>query len=98
MLHASVLPHEDLWRRYDPLRNTLLAECIVFMDIRRFLKNLKLVAVDELHYYTGIFGRWVAPVHRADHILIALQPCSASHAPFPPSLCRSREYAAAPLR
>ncbi|TFY60626.1 hypothetical protein EVJ58_g5016 [Rhodofomes roseus] len=36
MLHASILPHEDLWRR--------------------FLKNLKLVAVDELHYYSNIFG------------------------------------------
>lgn len=23
----------------------------------RFLKNLKLVAVDELHYYHGVFGR-----------------------------------------
>ncbi|PIL23843.1 hypothetical protein GSI_13594 [Ganoderma sinense ZZ0214-1] len=36
MLHASILPHEDQWRR--------------------FLKNLKLVAVDELHYYHSIFG------------------------------------------
>ncbi|KAF7796887.1 hypothetical protein EIP86_008072 [Pleurotus ostreatoroseus] len=26
---------------------------------RRFLKNLKLVAVDELHYYTGTFGRYI---------------------------------------
>jgi hypothetical protein len=25
----------------------------------RFLKNLKLVAVDELHYYSGLFGRFV---------------------------------------
>ena len=25
----------------------------------RFLKNLKLVAVDELHYYHGMFGRYV---------------------------------------
>lgn len=23
----------------------------------RFFKSLKLVAVDELHYYTGLFGR-----------------------------------------
>ncbi|KAH9930993.1 P-loop containing nucleoside triphosphate hydrolase protein [Fomitopsis serialis] len=44
MLHASILPHEDLWRR--------------------FLKNLKLVAVDELHYYTNIFGSHVAQVMR----------------------------------
>ncbi|TCD65415.1 hypothetical protein EIP91_002714 [Steccherinum ochraceum] len=44
MIHASILPHEDLWRR--------------------FLKNLKLVAVDELHYYTGIFGSHVAQVIR----------------------------------
>ncbi|KAG6832721.1 hypothetical protein H0H92_012293 [Tricholoma furcatifolium] len=36
MIHASILPHEDLWRR--------------------FLKNVKLVAVDELHYYSGLFG------------------------------------------
>ncbi|KAL7283261.1 hypothetical protein ACG7TL_002690 [Trametes sanguinea] len=44
MLHASVLPHEDTWRR--------------------FLKNLKIVAVDELHYYHGIFGSHVAQVMR----------------------------------
>ncbi|KAI9064267.1 P-loop containing nucleoside triphosphate hydrolase protein [Trametes sanguinea] len=44
MLHASVLPHEDSWRR--------------------FLKNLKIVAVDELHYYHGIFGSHVAQVMR----------------------------------
>ncbi|OCH95579.1 P-loop containing nucleoside triphosphate hydrolase protein [Obba rivulosa] len=45
MLHTSILPHEDLWRR-------------------RFLKNLKLVAVDELHYYSNIFGSHVAQVLR----------------------------------
>ncbi|KAH8108129.1 P-loop containing nucleoside triphosphate hydrolase protein [Cristinia sonorae] len=44
MIHASILPHEDLWRR--------------------FLQNLKLVAVDELHYYNGIFGSHVAQVIR----------------------------------
>ncbi|KAI0709033.1 P-loop containing nucleoside triphosphate hydrolase protein [Earliella scabrosa] len=44
MIHASILPHEDTWRR--------------------FLKNLKLVAVDELHYYYGIFGSHVAQVVR----------------------------------
>ncbi|EPQ58049.1 P-loop containing nucleoside triphosphate hydrolase protein [Gloeophyllum trabeum ATCC 11539] len=44
MLHASLLPHEDLWRR--------------------FLKNLKLVAVDELHYYHQLFGSHVAMVVR----------------------------------
>ncbi|RPD79912.1 P-loop containing nucleoside triphosphate hydrolase protein [Lentinus tigrinus ALCF2SS1-7] len=44
MIHASILPHEDTWRR--------------------FLKNLKIVAVDELHYYYGIFGSHVAQVTR----------------------------------
>ncbi|KAI0747965.1 P-loop containing nucleoside triphosphate hydrolase protein [Daedaleopsis nitida] len=44
MIHASILPHEDTWRR--------------------FLKNLKLVAVDELHYYHGVFGSHVAQVVR----------------------------------
>ena len=31
------------------------------MPHRRFLKNLKLVAVDELHYYHGTFGRYDIP-------------------------------------
>ncbi|TFY81755.1 hypothetical protein EWM64_g2254 [Hericium alpestre] len=44
MIHASILPHEDLWRR--------------------FLKNLKIVAVDELHYYHGLFGSHAAMVMR----------------------------------
>ncbi|TFK54805.1 P-loop containing nucleoside triphosphate hydrolase protein [Heliocybe sulcata] len=44
MLHTSILPHEDLWRR--------------------FLKNLKIVAVDELHYYSALFGSHVALVMR----------------------------------
>ncbi|GJE86964.1 DEAD/DEAH box helicase [Phanerochaete sordida] len=44
MMHFSILPHEELWRR--------------------FLKNLKLVAVDELHYYSGTFGSHVAQVLR----------------------------------
>ncbi|KAI0637127.1 DEAD/H helicase [Trametes polyzona] len=44
MIHASILPHEDAWRR--------------------FLKNLQIVAVDELHYYHGIFGSHVAQVMR----------------------------------
>ncbi|KAI0831138.1 DEAD/H helicase [Trametes gibbosa] len=42
MIHASILPHEDTWRRL----------------------NLKIVAVDELHYYHGIFGSHVAQVMR----------------------------------
>lgn len=29
------------------------------MNAFRFLKNIKLVAVDELHYYSGTFGRLV---------------------------------------
>ncbi|KAI0317304.1 P-loop containing nucleoside triphosphate hydrolase protein [Amylostereum chailletii] len=37
-IHAAILPHEDLWRR--------------------FLKNLKLLVVDELHYYHDVFGRY----------------------------------------
>ncbi|KZV69057.1 DEAD/H helicase [Peniophora sp. CONT] len=43
-IHAAMLPHEDLWRR--------------------FLKNLKLVAVDELHYYHNVFGSHAAMVMR----------------------------------
>ncbi|KAF5386879.1 hypothetical protein D9615_001687 [Tricholomella constricta] len=44
MIHASILPHENVWRR--------------------FLKNLKLLAVDELHYYSGLFGSHVALIMR----------------------------------
>ncbi|KAG2061268.1 DEAD H helicase [Suillus hirtellus] len=44
MLHASILPHEELWRT--------------------FLKNIKLVAVDELHYYSNLFGSHVAQIIR----------------------------------
>ncbi|KAG1819521.1 DEAD H helicase [Suillus subaureus] len=44
MLHASILPHEELWRT--------------------FIKNLKLVAVDELHYYSNLFGSHVAQIIR----------------------------------
>ncbi|KAF9228793.1 DEAD H helicase [Gyrodon lividus] len=44
MIHASILPHEELWRT--------------------FLKNLKLLAVDELHYYADLFGSHVAQVIR----------------------------------
>ncbi|KAI9446647.1 P-loop containing nucleoside triphosphate hydrolase protein [Lactarius indigo] len=43
-IHASILPHEERWRR--------------------FLKNLKLVAVDELHYYHDMLGSHVALVMR----------------------------------
>jgi hypothetical protein len=28
------------------------------LSLFRFLKHLKLVAVDELHYYSGVFGRY----------------------------------------
>ncbi|EGO21629.1 hypothetical protein SERLADRAFT_451651 [Serpula lacrymans var. lacrymans S7.9] len=44
MIHASILPHEELWRR--------------------FLKKIKLVAVDELHSYSDLFGSHVAQVIR----------------------------------
>ncbi|KAF9234482.1 P-loop containing nucleoside triphosphate hydrolase protein [Melanogaster broomeanus] len=44
MIHASILPHEELWRS--------------------FLKKLKLLAVDELHYYADLFGSHVAQVIR----------------------------------
>ncbi|KIK92020.1 hypothetical protein PAXRUDRAFT_13476 [Paxillus rubicundulus Ve08.2h10] len=44
MIHASILPHEELWRT--------------------FLKNLKLLAVDELHYYADLFGSHVAQIIR----------------------------------
>ncbi|KAG0706339.1 hypothetical protein DFH29DRAFT_995980 [Suillus ampliporus] len=44
MLHASILPHEELWRT--------------------FMKNIKLVAVDELHYYSNLFGSHVAQIIR----------------------------------
>jgi hypothetical protein len=38
-------------------------ECLTFPSYR-FFQNLKLVAVDELHYYTGLFGRLVNPTAR----------------------------------
>ncbi|KAF8644124.1 hypothetical protein AX16_008653 [Volvariella volvacea WC 439] len=44
MIHASILPHEDVWRQ--------------------FLKNLKLLVVDELHYYSGLLGSHVAYILR----------------------------------
>ncbi|KAG9075170.1 hypothetical protein FS749_013180, partial [Ceratobasidium sp. UAMH 11750] len=44
MLHASILPNEEYWRR--------------------FLKNLHLIVVDELHYYTNVFGSHVAMIMR----------------------------------
>ncbi|GJJ11981.1 hypothetical protein Clacol_006219 [Clathrus columnatus] len=44
MLHASILPHEELWRR--------------------LFQNLKIVVVDELHYYTGLLGSHVAMILR----------------------------------
>ncbi|KAG8953362.1 hypothetical protein FRC03_011793, partial [Tulasnella sp. 419] len=44
MLHAGILPHEDVWRG--------------------FFKNLQLVVVDELHYYSGVLGTHVAFIMR----------------------------------
>ncbi|KAF7295264.1 hypothetical protein MIND_01065500 [Mycena indigotica] len=55
MIHAGILPFEDLWRR--------------------FLKNVKvqLLAVDELHYYSGVLGSHVALiVRRLRRVLAAL--------------------------
>jgi ATP-dependent helicase YprA (DUF1998 family) len=41
----------------------------------RFFKSLKLVAVDELHYYTGLFGRLVSrTVPRRPPDRLSLQP------------------------
>ncbi|KAF8184950.1 P-loop containing nucleoside triphosphate hydrolase protein [Mycena galopus ATCC 62051] len=51
MMHASILPHEDLWRT--------------------FLKNLKVFAVDELHYYSGLLGSHVAQITRRFRRLLA---------------------------
>ncbi|KAJ6618312.1 DEAD/H helicase [Mycena sp. CBHHK59/15] len=51
MIHASILPHEDLWRT--------------------FLKNLKLFALDELHYYTGLLGSHVAQIMRRFRRVVA---------------------------
>ncbi|KAJ7074318.1 DEAD H helicase [Mycena amicta] len=53
MIHAGILPFEDIWRR--------------------FLRNLKLLAVDELHYYSGLLGSHVAQiVRRLRRVLAAL--------------------------
>jgi hypothetical protein len=48
MIHAAILPHEDLWRRYVLL--SFPKSAIHWLQFCRFLKNLKIVAVDELHY------------------------------------------------
>lgn len=44
MLHQSILPHEEMWRR--------------------FFRGLRIVVVDELHVYSGIFGTHVALILR----------------------------------
>lgn len=44
MLHAGILPHHTLWRR--------------------FLAGLRLVVIDEIHTYRGVFGSHVAGVIR----------------------------------
>ncbi|KAJ7090229.1 P-loop containing nucleoside triphosphate hydrolase protein [Mycena belliarum] len=53
MIHASILPHENLWRT--------------------FFRNLEILAVDELHYYSGVFGSHVAQIiRRLRRVLAAL--------------------------
>ena len=37
-----------------------VSEFLTFLSYS-FFKSLKLVAVDELHYYTGLLGRLVGP-------------------------------------
>jgi DEAD/DEAH box helicase domain-containing protein len=57
MIHASILPHEDLWRKSVidfGWHNTCFWNDSSF---DRFFKNLKIMAVDELHYYSDLFGR-----------------------------------------
>ena len=56
MLHASILPHEEQWRKY----GRILTDASPVYRLYRFLKNLKMVVVDELHYYSGTLGRWIA--------------------------------------
>jgi DEAD/DEAH box helicase domain-containing protein len=56
MLHSSILPHEDLWRRC-VLTLFWNHQCILNDRFKSsFLKSLKIVAVDELHYYSGLLG------------------------------------------
>jgi len=33
-----------------------------------FFKRLKILAVDELHYYTGLFGRYLMLIHSPDGV------------------------------
>ncbi|KAI6043047.1 P-loop containing nucleoside triphosphate hydrolase protein [Pisolithus marmoratus] len=49
-IHASILPHEELWRK--------------LLTNYSFLHNLKILAVDELHYYSNLMGSHVAQVIR----------------------------------
>ena len=51
------------------------------LDCIRFLKNLKLVAVDELHYYHSIFGRSVHMVTFELDLRSALTCYSAAMSP-----------------
>lgn len=79
MLHASVLPHKEQWRMYSrPLTKSSLAYRRILC---RFLKNLKMVVVDELHYYSGSLGRYVVliiPAKRYSAPLVTLpKSCGA---------------------
>ena len=77
---------------YDPLLRSssrrVMAKVFCLHDIDlwisntpyyRFLQNLKLVAVDELHYYTGTFGRYVSRTMIRLIDLNIFQSCGTGH-------------------
>ncbi|KAH9818859.1 P-loop containing nucleoside triphosphate hydrolase protein [Melampsora americana] len=58
MLHLTILPHEQLWRR--------------------LFQNLKLVVVDELHIYSGLFGVHMSFLMRRLRRICVGSSCSAT--------------------